>query len=494
MWKLRKKLEKRLLGEQGAIVKNWGGKASVALVYPNEYRIAMGNLAVHSIYSILNSRNDMVCERVFLPDRGELDFYRENNIEPRSLENLRPLCEFDAIAFSISFENDYLNILPMLRLSKIPHRSADRGGNYPLLIAGGAAPTINPAPLCEIFDAVFTGEFESSEKEICNILSSHPSKQEALAEIAMIEGASVETCPPKNNRSYLANLDEYATQTVIYGSGFEFSNMHLMEVQRGCPHSCSFCVTPSLYFPPRRRSAAAIYQMIDDGLRHRKRFGLIGADILSHPDFVAIASRLHEKGAIFSLSSIRADRLNETSAKLIAKSGNRSLSLGIEAGSARLRNNLQKGLSDDDLIRAATLLSKQGITRIRQYYMIGLPGEKASDLEAIVSLSKKIFETIQKNAPKAKGQHLTELTISPFIPKPKTLFAKEKFAGEKYLKETANFIKKSLLKERGISVHFDRALDAGLENYLSNSAGSALPFLEDVADGTKIKDALARHG
>jgi len=475
-WKLKKQLKNRLAAESGAIKKDWGGKRSVCLVYPNTYRVGMGNLAIHSIYKILNDRDDIVCERAFLPDRNEIQDYLQGNVDLMSLESQETLSNFDVVAFSVSFENDYLNILPILNLAKLPFKKSDRNDSMPLIIAGGAAPTLNPKPISEIFDRIILGEFESYETDIPDLF---------------LRGTRYEA--PGTKKKHFEHLDDSKTQTVIYNEAVEFGKMHLIEVERGCPKGCKFCATPTLYKPFRIRSAECILKMVDDGLKFRKKFGLVGADLLAHPEFVEIATAIHARGGTFSPSSIRVDAIDETKAKLLATSKHKSIALGVEAGSETLRDTLGKKTSDAQILDATAILSKHGITRIRLYFMIGLPGEAASDIKAIASLSKKVLKCIRENAPKGEGSHMVDITISPFIPKPNTPFKNEKFAGEKYLKGTLKDLKALLKNEKGISLGHDSVLDAALENLLANGDEAIFDLLLSVFTSKDVRRALSAH-
>lgn len=445
--------------ETGAVRKDWGGRTSICLVYPNEYRTGMGNLAVHAIYDRLNRRSDVVCERAFMPDRDMLPEYARGVAPVMSIESQRTLAEFDTVAFTISFENDYLNIIPILSMSRIPHRRDTRSGG-PILVAGGAAVTLNPRPISAIFDVIFLGEFEAIESDFMDILNGKTKITE---------------------RRIVRNLDDFPTQTIIYNEGAEFGNMHLIEVQRGCPRGCKFCATPSLYHPPRFRSAEAVMRMVDTGLAHRRKFGLIGADLLSHPEFIEIATAIHARGATFSPSSVRVDAIDEARARLLATSGHRSISLGIEAGSERLRNTLAKGISDGQILSSVGILAANEITRLRLYFMIGLPGEGEDDIAAIAKLARQIQKI---------SNGTVDLTISPFIPKPETPFEHEKFAGEKYLKAQVRLLRRLLQRDEEISISCHSIIAAAAEAYLAMAGEDAIEFLEDVHGGQNLRLAL----
>jgi radical SAM superfamily enzyme YgiQ (UPF0313 family) len=264
-WKLVENIRQLLGDEIGTVVKDPGGKTSIALVYPNTYHVGMSNLAVHSLYKLLNDQPGIVCERAFLPDRKDIEEHRRTDTPVLTMETQRPINEFDIVAFTISFENDLLNVIPILELSKIKHRREKRTKDDPLVIAGGVAVTLNPSPLKHLMDACITGEFEAYGEDFIS---------------ALVSGKS-----PTPDQKFLKDLDEHPTQTVIWTPHTEFGNMHLVEIMRGCPQGCAFCATPGLYSPPRRRSFEAVMRMVDEGSKHRQKFGLIGAEIASRPCF-----------------------------------------------------------------------------------------------------------------------------------------------------------------------------------------------------------------
>ncbi|MFH1830506.1 MAG: radical SAM protein [Pseudomonadota bacterium] len=484
-WKLKTSIKSILSQETGWIKKDWGGKSSVALVYPNAYELGMGNLAVHTIYELLNRRERIVCERVFLPkDKSPI----------LSMESQRPLCDFDVIAFTISFENDYLGILPILHASQIHHIAEKRDDFAPLIIAGGATPTLNPKPLMRIVDAVVLGEIEAYENDLIELIENWQGKIAALECLSNIDGIltfeNIDRAEQVTRR-HVKDLNEYHTQTVIHSKEAHFGNMHLIEVERGCPRSCRFCATPVIYGKPRTRSARAVLEMVDCGLVHRKRMGLIGADIMSHPEFIKIGQAIHSKGATFSLSSVRVDAVDDDKAALLFESGHRSIALGIEAGTIRLRRKIGKGISDEGVLKAAAALAKAGITRLRLYYMIGLPEETDDDIRAIAELSVKVFDTVREHAPRAQRSTACDLTIAPFVPKPGTPFAGEGFNSQSELKKKIKVLRRLLGKKKGMSIRVDSLVEAALEHFLANADEQAVQFLENAHKIGSARKALA---
>lgn len=473
-WHLKNKLKRTLSHEKGAVIKDWGGKSSVALVYPNTYRLGMGNLAVHSIYNMFNARPDIVCERIFLPERTALAEYSRTNTPLLSIESQRPLYDFDFAAFSISFENDYLNLLPIFDLSKLSHRSLERLGG-PVIIAGGAAVTLNPMPVSAIFDAVIRGEAESYADDLLSIMIKKRPKNESIEQISQLA----------TEIRHIDNLDAWPTETTIHCNDAEFSDMHLIEIQRGCPYRCNFCAVPAIYGPTRQRSAAAILKMVDHGMLFTTKTGLIGTHVLSHPDFIQIAQGILERGGTFSPSSIRINDIDETRAGLLARSGHKSIALGIEAASEKLRKDLNKPIANENILRTTRILARHGILKLRLYFMIGLPNEEDKDIEEIACLAKKISTEIIKDAPQNPRSTGVNITVSHFVPKKGTVFENKKFAGKEILKRKIMMLQSLLAGERSIKLRYDSVKDAVVEAYLSSAGSDAVEFLEEEYSETK---------
>jgi radical SAM superfamily enzyme YgiQ (UPF0313 family) len=341
---------------------------------------------------------------------------------------------------------------------------------------------MNPRCANEIFDAQFLGEYEAFSDDVEKLFAGLPSKEEALARFAEMEGVLLHEKfgPPvrKEAKKFPADISGFKTQTEIYSPEAMFGNMHLIEVQRGCPRACKFCAAPAVYSPFRFRSADAIIKMVDEGILHRKKIGLIGSDILSHPEFVDIASAIHSRGATFSPSSVRISAVDEIKAKLLARSSHRSVALGVEAGSERLRANIGKKISNEEIEKAIELLAREGVSGIRLYFMLGLPDENESDVEAIGAIAKIAKDVLSKYSPKGSGLQEVEVTLSAFVPKPLTKFCDEKFCGGAYFKKAVAKVKSVLAGKKGIKVSHDSAIAASAEAFIAGSKKGCCDFFE----------------
>ena len=293
----------QLSRETGTIFKDWGGKLPIALIYPNSYYISMSNLGIHAIYNLLNSYRDVVCERVFLEAVN-----KTRQLPPLSLESQRPLSDFAVLAFSITYELDYFNVVNILKASGIPLYAADRDERHPLVIAGGPCIIANPMPLSPFFDCLCIGEAESILPSMLPVLSEgiKGKRYELLKTLSSLPGIFV---PQAHNgtpvaHQWLNNLDDFPAHSVILTPDTELGNLYLIEVQRGCGWGCRFCLVSNAFSPMRFRSIDGLITQAEQGLRYRKRIGLVGPAVTDHPRFDELLGRLQQTGARLSVSSL----------------------------------------------------------------------------------------------------------------------------------------------------------------------------------------------
>ncbi len=419
-WKTTGKLREISAEEVGAVSKDWGGRISCALIYPNTYFVGMSNLGVHHFYRLANRAQNIVCERAFLPDLSELKMFKREGLAVASIESQRSLHEFDLLAFTLPFENDVKNIRTILELSKIPLSKEERSrGRFPKLAIGGAAVVLNKDVFDEVFDVVSTGYVESGLKQVFDGFDTGDGLPDGGIEIA---------------------------RNAVWSSDTEFGSMHLVEVQRGCPNHCLFCAAPVVYRPFKEFSFDEIKAAICEGLPHRKKIGLVGGDVIGHPDFEKIACFIHESKATFSSSSIRADRVTQKIAELFAESGYKTVTLAPEAGNESLRKKIGKKISDDSFFAARSHFVKCGINAFKLYFMIGLPDETEKDILSIAEFVKNF---------KAKGLSRLSVTVNPFVPKSLTPFKDKAFGPAALLKERSKQLKELFSKIGGVEARFE---------------------------------------
>ena len=425
--------------EQGAIIKDWGGRYPVALVYPNTYHLGMSNLGLQVLYGLLNHYGDIVAERVFLD-------------LPESVESEKPLFYFSLIAFTLSYELDYLNIPAILKNGGVTLFAAERGDDEPIVIAGGASVMANPAPVAPFFDVLCIGEAEVILPEALPILVSSLNREQKLKALANLPGIYVPLYwsgePIK--RQYARDLEMFPAHSAVLTPDTEFGHLYLIEVERGCCFGCRFCLVRQAFSPMRFHSMESLLAQAKDGLGYRRRLGLIGPVVSNHPHIEDLLTCLLEMGADFSLSSLRANSLTENLIKLIARGGARSLAIAPEAGSERLRQIINKGITEDDVLRSIDLAIRGDMRQIKLYFMIGLPTENDEDITSLINLSLKGLSLIGKQGSPCR---LT-LNIAPFIPKAGTPFQWLGMASPETLERRLQMIKKAL-SGRGIQVRSD---------------------------------------
>jgi len=440
--KLKEKADALLAAERGTIIKARGTEVAFALAYPNTYHVGMSNLGVHQLYSILNSRVDTACERVFLPDEDDIDEYEKTGTQLFCLESRRRVREFDILAFSVSFEQDYVNVLEILRLSGIPADKRERSGDDPLVVLGGICSFFNPEPLTDFVDVVIVGEGEEVAGEFIDAYKTNREKgrKGLLDALCRIPGVYVPefyeviyhedgtvrerkklepSAPDGIVKRTVKDFDKAPAATVILTANTEFSDRYLTEITRGCGRHCRFCMAGYLYLPPRNLNIEKAGEQAGKADALCGRIGLVGAALSDYPDINDLCARI--EGSI-SVSSLRADSVSEALIERLAKSGHKTISIAPEAGSERLRSVINKGIAEEDILRAADMVFRHGIPNLKLYFIIGLPTETPDDVDAIMQLARKAHEIQLAHArPLGRIGRIT-LSVNSFVPKPFTPF------------------------------------------------------------------------
>lgn len=502
-WKIIEKYRRILAQEEGVAPKRRGGKLTVCLVYPNRYAVAMSNLGFQTVHALLNAEPDILCERAFLPDADDLREYRRSSTRLLSLESQEPLPSFDIIAFSVSFESDYLNIPLIFELAGIPALAAERTVSHPLVVGGGAALFLNPEPVADFLDLVCVGEGEAILPALLDRIRAEGIADRApfLAGIAALPGIYVPSlyetefdgprlvsrraaggAPEQVARRWMAEPDERATVSEILTPGTEFSDMYLVEVSRGCGRGCRFCAAGFIYHPYRQRSLGAVKAAVAEGLTHRRRIGLVGAAVSDFREIGELCRHILAQGGTVSVSSLRIDRLDEGMIEVLKASGHKTVALAPEGGSQRMRDLINKNLTEEQILAACDLLIGHDILNLKLYFIIGLPAETREDLEEMALLAAKIRERVIAAAKKNKRLGEIILSVNPFVPKPFTPFQWCGMEEVPSLEKKLKYLQQAVGKLSNVRLIAESPRDAWLQALLSRGDRRLSGFLLRAAE------------
>ena len=508
-------MERRTPPERGAIRKDPGGKLQVALVYPNAYRLGMANLGLHAVYRLINGHDRALCERAFVPeDPGSV---------PRTIESGRPLGEFDVVAFTLSFEEDYGNVVSLLERASLPPRAGRRDERHPLVVAGGIAVQINPEPVAPFFDLLLVGEGE----ELCapfldRLLELSPaglSREDLLAELAHLPGAYVPAlydvayadtrapggawvtqweprrgAPARVRREYVKDLRRVATSRVIESPDAQFGDLYLTEVARGCLWGCRFCAAGFVQRPYREVDLEVLRAEARAGTARGLRVGLVGPDTSDYTGLDQLTCTIGAEGGTFSPSSLRVDAITPELSRRMAAGGERSITIAPEAGTERLRRVINKDFPDDLVVQAAENALSQGMRHVKMYFMCGLPTETEEDVLGMARLAVRIREEVVLRHARESGRAgRISLSVNPFIPKPWTPFQWAPMDGRRCLEAKRRLLEREL-RPLGIGVDFMSPREAWAQALFSRGDRRCADLLElaHSETGGDVRRALAR--
>lgn len=479
------RLQELYKDEDSRVTVNPHAGQKVAIVYPNTYFVGMSNLGLHIIYEEINLRNDSVCERIFLPEKKELEAYDKTKTPLMSVETQRPMHQFDVVAFDVTFEMDYFHIPLMLRHGRVPIMGKERTEFDPIVIAGGPCATFNPEPFADFIDAFIIGEGEGIVSRVLDIIRDGKmeglDRHAILRQLANISGVYVPSLyvpiysddgefkgyhiaegAPKTIKRHFEMLTS-GGETVVATNYTEFGAMYIIEVARGCGRHCRFCMAGYCFRVPRVRPLEILKEGVDRAEKLGKKVGLMGAAISDYPEVDELVTYIRSKDMRYSCASLRADSLTQAVVDGLADSGQKTITIAPETGSERLRRVINKGISEEHLQNAATLSAKSGIQHMRLYIMIGLPTETDEDIEAIVGLA----ERTQAHMAEVGCKGRLTLSINPFIPKPFTPFQWMAMDNQKTVEKKLQYIKKALQKNRRIEVLVESPKEAYIQGVLA---------------------------
>ncbi len=461
--------------EEGTVIKDWGGRLPVALIYPNSYFLGMSNLGIHTIYRLLNEYRNVVCERVF--------HEKESKNPPVSVESSRPLTDFSVAAFSLSYELDYFNVIDILKSSGVPLHAAERDERHPLVIAGGPCVTANPMPLAQFFDCLCIGEAEAILPSMLPVITEGigENRQELIKALSLLPGIYAPAFPPENpvTRQWVKTIDNSTAVSTVLTPDTELGDMYLIEVERGCQRGCRFCLVNTVFSPMRFRAVENIIARAREGLRYRRRIGLVGPAVADHPQIVEILSGIRQTGAELSISSLRIGSITGDILSELSRARTRTIAVAPEAGPERLRQLINKGITDDEILEAADIIAGQDFRQLKLYFILGLPTETDDDIESIITLTTAIKSRLDS---KQSGIRIT-LNATPFVPKAGTPFQWLPMAPLETLNSRLSLLRASL-PLKGIRLNEESPAWSQIQCALARGDESLAPVLEDTEEVT----------
>ena len=491
--------KKKLSSEEGYVVSRERG-LRIALCYPNTHGIGMANLGFHTMYELFNSIPDVVCERVFLPDRAELAEYEKSGTPLMSLETQSKAKHFDVVAFSISFETDYLNMAKMLRLADVPVWAEERDETHPLVIMGGAASFLNPEPIADFTDVIAVGEGEILAFQLVDAIVENDSKEEILLNLAKIGrgfyvpslydviynddgtvfdylpkqigvpkrvGRAVASVNPKEGTlrralkrgetelaDFLLSQETFCPSTAIWSPEAEMGDRLLVEISRGCSQGCRFCWAGYNYYPPRVVPAKDILTKAREWRSKTNKIGLVSTAVCDHPEISTILRELRAMDYRISVSSLRLDQISNELLDALVESRDQQIAVAPETGSDRLRRVINKNLTNDEIVDICGAVFDRGMLTVKLYMMVGLPTETDEDLDEMFVLVERIKDRMLEAGKKFGRAGKIIPSLNGFVPKPNTPLQWDAICDERELKRRIKYVCKGLSRIPNVEVRY----------------------------------------
>jgi len=524
--KITDSYKRKLAAEDGYVVKH-GAALRIALCYPNTHSIGMANLGLHTMYELFNRIPEVSCERVFLPDRDEMTEYERSRTTLLSLETQTPVRDFDVVAFSISFETDYLNMARMLQMSGIPVWSTERNHFHPLVVMGGAASFLNPEPIADFTDIIAVGEGEILAFQLVDALLEGGTKEEILLGLARIGrgfyvpslydvvynddgtvfdyipkedgvprrvGRALASVNPKEGTlrraikrgqselaDFLVNQDIFCPSTSVWSPGAEMGDRLLVEISRGCSQGCRFCWAGYNYYPPRVVPAKDILEKAREWRSKTDKIGLVSTAVCDHPEISTILRELRAMDYRISVSSLRLDQISDELLDALVESRDQQIAVAPETGSDRLRRVINKNLTNDEIVDICGAVFDRGMLTVKLYMMVGLPTETQGDLDEMFVLVERIKDRMLEAGRRFGRAGKIIPSLNGFVPKPNTPLQWDAICNEKELKRRIKYVCKGLVRIPNVDVRFMSARIAHEQALFSSGDRTVAKVIDSAA-------------
>lgn len=474
-----------IVKEKGQIIKKGTGNLSIALVYPNNYYIGMSNLGFLSAYKLFNEDSRVNCERFF--------FEKEIKIPMRSIENNRKINDFNAIAFSVSFELDIVNILKIIKFSGLNLKWQDRNDLDPIIMVGGPVASINPLPLFPFIDLFCLGDGEELIPIIIDILCKSRNKQEALELFNEYDGFIVPKFYQKNlkKKKPLFVSEERFKPLIspIITDNTEFANTYLIEIMRGCPQGCRFCWIGYFQLPWKFHSLENLVSFIHNQIqfKNNEKIGLIAPSSSDYPNFLQLVKEINKIGfKNVSFSSLKFSDISDDFLNLIRLNKIKTLTFAPETGSERLKNVINKNINNFEIIDLCSEIAKASIKNIKLYFLLKIPKETTEDIQESIELIKTLQSIL------INYDCNLSISFNFIIPKPMTPFQFINLNNFDILKKKAQIIEDNLKKLKRLRFSIMNPEEAYYQNLLSMGNEKVANFLLKLLNNESNWRSLVR--
>ncbi|HEX4953778.1 MAG TPA: radical SAM protein [Thermoanaerobaculia bacterium] len=469
------------------------GRFSLGLAYANTYHVGMSSLGFQRVYELTTDRPDWRCERFFL----------DGTAAPLSLETGRPLNALGVVAFSVSFEEDYVHLLQMLERARIPIHRRDRGSWDPLVVMGGSCASINPLPMATFVDVFPLGAAENTLPALLAALEEEPDRPSVLERLAATPGFFVPAHHHPEDDPDFGRLEKleltaeqfrqpgYLPTTAIVTPRTEFADKFLIEMSRGCPEKCKYCWATFGMGTFRWHPTEFILASLERARAVTDQVGFVATAVGDHPEVEHILLEALRLGFRSSVSSIRIPAVTEGVLEALYRSGDRSITLAPETGNDSLRRHLNKPITNASLLEKIRLIFRHGFTQLKLYFLVGIPGESLADVQSILDLAAEARSIMLESARQTGVIGHVQLGCNILVPKPFTPWQREPVEAEGSLKAKIELLRRGVAKLPNVSMNGALSIrQARWQTYLSKAGSEAAGAIERVARGESLASVL----